>query len=179
MIIADDYSINLSTMLLKSTFSEYGEHHTIVYELNQEVYVKKSPMTILEENILQLGTTYEGIIQATKYLLPGQKMLCVLFSALDRICFFNTTSILRHDNLLLAYSHIAKIAPSGKGSLLTFTNGKQLYVLVFHRILVNRRSHASYVADTFANNYRAIQNDQINPIFMENNDGNDYGDFIQ
>lgn len=179
MIIANDYSINKTTMALTSTFSEYGEHHAIVYEQHQEIYVKKSPMAILEENILRLGTTYEGIMQATKYFLPGQKMLCVAFSALDRICFFHTTSILRADNLLLAYSHILKIEPSGKGSLLTFSNGKQLYLPVFHRILVNRRSHASYVADTIANNYKAIHSENIYPLYMQNNNGNDYGDFIQ
>lgn len=179
MITAEDYSINRSTIAFQSIFSDYGEHHTIVYEQQREIYVKKSPLAILEENILLLGTTYDGIIRATRYFLPGQKMLCILFSALDRICFFHTTSISRDDNLLLVYSHVIKIEPSGKGSVLTFSNGKRIYVPVFHRILINRRSHASYVADTIANNYKTIQKEYTSPIYTENNDGNIDENYIQ
>jgi competence transcription factor ComK len=178
MIIAEDYSINQYTMMLEITYSDLGEQHTIVSELYQDFYVKKPLMTILKENLLLLGKTYDGTIKATRYFLPGQKMLCIPFSALDRICFICSTSIARSDNKLISYAHILKIEASEKGSIVRFVNGKQLYLPINHRILQNRRRNGGYVVDMIANHYRSIQKGEVSPPFFEENDRNDFGDFL-
>ncbi|RFB17419.1 competence protein [Bacillus sp. HNG] len=136
--ILNDYDINQDTMALLSV--AHIEYATIVLERLQMLYVKKTPLQIIQAACLEGGATYEGRRKAVTYLTGAVQKVPIPINPRRKIFAFPTHSPTAFECSWIFHHHIKTIRPSEKTnpttqSIIQFKNNQELPMNESHYIL--------------------------------------------
>ncbi len=132
--VLSHYVANTNTLAICSAVS--SEFSSIVYEVNQILYVRQTPMKIIQMSCLANGSTHKGRCAAVSYVTNNKHKLPVPVSERDDIYIFPTSAPTNFHCHWIAYHHVLHIKPGNKlETIITFRNQLQLTVSVsFHTI---------------------------------------------
>lgn len=91
------------------------DYQSIVYEQDQEIFVKQRPLSIVKDGCIIGGSTYEGRVIAMQHLLHIRQKLPVPISPHRQIYAFPTESPRNFDCHWIFPSHIKTIKEEQEG----------------------------------------------------------------
>lgn len=94
MEILNDYMINEKTVLLTGELDDHGNLNTIVIEGRKKILVKLPPLKVIDNTLLQLGSSFQGARESSRKILGEQiRMHPIKINAQLGIWIFPTKSI--------------------------------------------------------------------------------------
>lgn len=99
-----NYIINEKTQAL--TFIESNYYRTKIYEEDDIIYKKETPLMILENSCLHYGSSLDGRKQAAKRILNMNSKLPVSIKPHGGLFFLPTTSHRNKECVWFSYSHV-------------------------------------------------------------------------
>jgi competence protein ComK len=106
------------------------EYYTIVHELHQTIYVKKTPLEIIHQGCLLNYSSYNGRRDAVIHHTGYARKVPIPIDPERNIITFPTLSPSNFDCVWIFLKHIECFTPQNKNTLITFRNGKLLSVPV-------------------------------------------------
>lgn len=148
--ILNDYVVNAKTMALLAV--DHWEYSTIVQEVDEEFYVKQTPLQLIKEACLTGGATYEGRRAAVVAQTRNRHKVPIPIHIEEQIYAFPTTSPKQPNCHWLFYQHIAssKInSNQASQSIITFRNTNQLKLDISHYIIEKQMHRTAYCISRF------------------------------
>lgn len=128
--IIDHYEINRNTMALLSV--AHMEYSTLILEENQQFYVRKTPIQIIEEACLEGGSSYDGRRRSVSYKTGSQQKVPIPINPKDQIFAFPTHSPKSFQCNWIFFHHVKYISTFKSSdqrsvqSVITFKNGQRI-----------------------------------------------------
>ncbi|PAV28416.1 competence protein [Virgibacillus profundi] len=128
--IMSHYKINEQTIALLP--ARHMDYASIVYEHNQQLFVRKTPIQLIKTACLDYCSTYEGRREAVIYHTGFRRKVPIPISISKNIYTFPTHSPSDYDCTWIFYNHVKSFIsnPSSKKlgvkSIITFKTGQQL-----------------------------------------------------
>jgi len=155
-ITLDHYEINRDTLALLPAY--HTDYDTIVWEKDQILYVRKTPLQLLKEACLEGGAEYNGRRVAVTYKTGIQSKIPIPVDPLEQIYAFPTHSPKQSECSWIFYHHIKSIKRDPKNttkSIITFKNANDLSLNVSYHTLDKQVQRTSYCVIRFS--YRVNQ----------------------
>lgn len=149
--ILNDYEVNTKTMALLAV--DHWQYSTIVREVDEEFYVKQTPLQLIKEACLAGGSTYEGRRAAVVAQTRNRHKVPIPIHVDQQIYAFPTHSPKQPNCHWLFYQHIAslKMNPNQTSqSIITFRNSNQLKLNVSHYIIEKQMHRTAYCINRFS-----------------------------
>ncbi|WP_161568203.1 competence protein ComK [Anaerobacillus alkaliphilus] len=123
------YVVNKNTLAICSIAS--CEFSSIVYEIDQILYVRQTPLKIIQVSCLANGSTHKGRCMAVSYHTNNRHKLPVPISEKDSIYFFPTSAPNNFHCHWISYHHVLHLQlAKNQETIITFRNGLQLTISV-------------------------------------------------
>lgn len=129
-----EYEIN------SSTFAILGINKNIskVIESDEEFYVEKSAMSIIDDSCKFFGSSYAGRFEGTKYLMGINYKSPIIIEETKNIIFFPTASPRTNECSWISLNNIVDYQKERKNTKLEFLNGYKLDLNVSYNIFENQ-----------------------------------------
>lgn len=134
--IQNEYDINSDTMALISI--AHIDYATIVHEGHRRLYVKKTPLQLIQAACLKGGASYEGRRKAVTYLTGAIQKVPIPINPRRNIFAFPTHSPTAFECNWIFYHHIQSIIPTRQAktkSIILFKNQLELPMNESHYLL--------------------------------------------
>ncbi|MDC3415952.1 competence protein ComK [Aquibacillus salsiterrae] len=128
--LLETYDANELTITLIPSF--HTDYQTIVWEQDQTLYVKQTPLQIIRSSCLASGASYDGRRDAVIHITGLKKKVPIPINLVKRIFAFPSHSGNHPDCHWLFFNHIGTIREippnlsSSHHSVVIFKNGQQL-----------------------------------------------------
>ncbi|WP_227937161.1 competence protein ComK [Alkalihalobacillus deserti] len=150
-IILEHYEINPDTFALLPAY--HTDYDTIVWERDQLLYVRKTPLQLLKEACLEGGAEYDGRRIAVTHKTGIQSKIPIPVNPLEHIYAFPTHSPKQSECSWIFYHHIKSIKRHPKNStqsIITFKNIKEYSLNVSYHALDKQVQRTSYCIVRFS-----------------------------
>lgn len=132
------YEINEDTIAV----IPIGFEKTKIVEKNNEYIINARAYSIMDESCKYYGSTYKGRLNAAKKILQCSYKLPILVEESQNLIFFPTKSSLEEDCCWINFNYIEKIDKTENGSVIFFTNQKDIIIPVSKLSLENQISRS-------------------------------------
>lgn len=129
-----EYEINSSTLAILGINKNISK----VIECDEEFYVEKSAMSIIDHSCKYFGSSYEGRFQGTKHLMGVNYKSPIIIEESKNIIFFPTSSPRTNDCTWIALNKLVDYKKDRKNTKLEFLNGYKLELNISYEILENQ-----------------------------------------
>lgn len=158
--IYSEYIINEETLALIP--AKGNAYRTIVLTTTGELYIKQTPLKIVDKSCLREYTSYEGRRKAVTYLTGFKMKVPIPINTSLNIYGFPTMSPRRYDCIWLFNQHIRHIEDNGKRvtsdktiqSTVHFINGVELALEVSSNSLQHQRFRTAMCKNIFDSDKR-------------------------
>ena len=131
----DNYIVNVETLLLIPVDS----NKTKVFELDQELFVKKGIMEIIKDSCLFFGSSFEGRKEGTKALLKCGIKVPIIIEDSRNLILFPTLSFKNEKNIWVVYNNLVDYKKYDlDNTLFLFKNNNDIKVNVRFNIVDNQ-----------------------------------------
>lgn len=130
----EDYEINKNTLAL----IPQDEETTIVYETDDEFFVKKSTFCIIDESCKFFGSSYIGRFEGTKALTGYNYKSPILIEETNKIVFFPTNSPRNNNCGWISLNNIKNVLKFDTKSLIIFKGNKSIKIDMSYHSLENQ-----------------------------------------
>lgn len=131
----DSYEINMDTLLIIPI--EKGKSK--VREVDGELIVKMSPLSIIKNSCLYFGSTYEGRSMAIKEILGIDMKIPILIEESRNMLFFPTTSCINRNAIWVSFQNLLKYSKFNEFStVLFFRQGNSVKVDIKYNLIDNQ-----------------------------------------
>lgn len=147
--IINSYRINERTMILIPVY--HADYQTMVKETDRTLYVRKTPLDIIESGCLNGFSTYEGRRKAIMVLTGYQRKVPIPILPSKHIFAFPTLSPENYDCHWLfpihieTFDHVRKTKKVGK-SKAVFKNGEEVFLQESVEVLEKQMQRTAYCA---------------------------------
>lgn len=125
----EDYLINRFTMAILP--DEENKFCSEVLEYEQEIFVEKRPMDVIDQSCRYFGSSYSGRKTGTKDLMKVTHKPPIVIDPANSIYFFPTTSSTKAHCAWISHGFVKEYSATKEDNTnITFTNGKQIIVPV-------------------------------------------------
>ncbi|MBB5174552.1 competence protein ComK [Texcoconibacillus texcoconensis] len=141
----DQYDINCETMSLLTAKST--DYDSIVLESDRTLYVRQTPLQLIESACLRGGSSYDGRRIAVMHETGAQRKVPIPINRLENIYAFPTHSPKNFNCHWLFSAHIHKMTPNPKNKkqcLITFTNNEKITLDVSPSVIEKQMHRTSY-----------------------------------
>ncbi|CQR46251.1 Competence transcription factor [Paraliobacillus sp. PM-2] len=107
MLIVKQYIIDKNTLAISPATAI--EHHAVVLEKTQTIYVKQTPLEIIQYNCIIGGSTFEGRCLAAQQLIKRKQKVPILISEQPRLCVFPTQSPKNFECRWIVANHVCAV----------------------------------------------------------------------
>lgn len=135
MNIRDNHLINEKTVLVTGEYSDRGELWSRVFEGDDTFLVRKTPIALIEETLLHVGSDFLGARRSSKYLLSPMRMHPISVNPQMGILMFPTKNIKSHSCVWFSLIHVKATARVG----ITLT---EVFMSYGHTILIDMTERA-------------------------------------
>ena len=142
------YEINEETLAILP----YGETQSKIIEKYKEFIVDKTPYEIITYSCLYFGSSYEGRISATRYLLGISYKSPIVIEESRNLIFFPTNSPKLQDCSWISLKSIVDYKRNNSKSMILFENNVRLPLDISFGSLENRIMRASRLDSMLRNN---------------------------
>jgi competence protein ComK len=164
MDIRDRHLINEKTVLLTGEYNDRGELWSRVIEGEETFLVKKSPITVIEETLLHLGSNFLGARRSAKYLLSPSRMHPISVNPQMGILLFPTKNMKCHYNIWFSLIHVKNTNPVGIHRVEILTSfGHTILIDMSKRAFNNQRQKAIQLQEAITNNLNCPLNFYVEP----------------
>jgi competence protein ComK len=164
MDVRDRHLINEKTVLLTGEYNELGELWSRVIEGEETFLVRKSPITLIEETLLHLGSNFLGARRSSKYLLSPTRMHPISVNPQMGILLFPTKNMKCHCNIWFSLIHVKTIKPVGINQIEVLTSfGHTILIELSERAFNNKRQKAIQLQEAINNNLNCPLNFYVEP----------------
>ncbi|MBB5174544.1 competence protein ComK [Texcoconibacillus texcoconensis] len=149
--VLESYVINKETMALLP--AREIDYDTIVIEKHQKLFVKETPINIIETACKEAASTYEGRRIATTERTGIQKRVPIPINRFENIYAFPTHSPTNFECKWIFLSHIRSSEPhvkSTKQTSLTFHNNHEITLPVSPTTIERQIHRTAYCAVCFS-----------------------------
>ncbi len=131
----NNYIVNVETLLLIPVDS----NKTKVFELDQELFVKKGIMEIIKDSCLFFGSSFEGRKEGTKALLKCGIKVPIIIEDSRNLILFPTLSFKNEKNIWVVYNNLVDYKKYDlDNTLFLFKNNNDIKVNVRFNIVDNQ-----------------------------------------
>lgn len=120
----DNYIINSDTLAI----IPIGFNKSRVLELDNEFVINTNPTKIIKNSCLYFGSSLEGRMEGTKYLLNCHYKLPILLSEFNNLIAFPTLSFKSNDCCWLILNNIKEYYKDNKTTNIVFDNNKMINI---------------------------------------------------
>jgi competence protein ComK len=164
MDIRDRHLINEKTVLLTGEYNDRGELWSRVIEGEETFLVRKSPITVIEETLLHLGSNFLGARRSAKYLLMPTRMHPISVNPQMGILLFPTKNMKCHCNIWFSLIHVKTTNPVGINQIEVLTSfGHTILIDMSLRAFNNKRQKAVQLQEAITNNLNCPLNFYVEP----------------
>jgi competence protein ComK len=164
MDIRDRHLINEKTVLLTGEYNVRGELWSRVIEGEETFLVRKSPITVIEENLLHLGSNFLGARRSAKYLLSPTRMHPISVNPQMGILLFPTKNMKCHCNIWFSLIHVKTTNPVEMNQIEVITSfGHTILIDMSERAFNNKRQKAVQLQEAIINNLNCPLNFYVEP----------------
>ena len=142
------YEINEDTLAI----IPYSETKSRIIEKYREFIVDKTPYEIITYSCLYFGSSYEGRLSATKYLLGISYKSPILIEESRNLIFFPTNSPKLQDCSWISLKSIVDYKRDNNKSIILFDNNVRLTLDISFGSLENQIMRASRLDSMLRNN---------------------------
>ncbi|WP_067729110.1 competence protein ComK [Oceanobacillus damuensis] len=152
--IVAHYTIHEQTMALMPAY--HSNYQTIALEQERTLFIRQTPMQLIQAACLEYGATYEGRKQAVIHKTGFQRKIPLPIDAGKNIYVFPTHAtndpdcswiFATHVRNINPTTHLAEKAPSSK---ITFSNGAEILVDVPSSFLQKQMERTLICLSTFS-----------------------------
>lgn len=164
MELRDRHLINEKTVLLTGEYNDRGELWSRVIEGEETFLVRKSPIAVIEETLLHLGSNFLGARRSSKYLLTPTRMHPISVNPQMGILLFPTKNIKCHCNIWFSLIHVKTTNPVGINKIEVLTSfGHTILIDMSERAFNNKRRKAVQLQEAITNNLNCPLNFYVEP----------------
>lgn len=150
-IILPNYELNKDTITLIPAY--HTDYDTIVWERDQQLFVKKPLLQLIREGCMEGGSEYDGRRAAVIHKTGVHSKVPIPINPREQIYAFPTHSPKLHECVWIFYHHIKSFKPNPKQanqSIITFLTGKDLILDISFTILERQIHRTSYCIVRFS-----------------------------
>ncbi|MCJ7840690.1 competence protein ComK [Lederbergia sp. NSJ-179] len=156
--IRQDYIIRTFTAGLLPRTNHHGYLFTQVVEEGRYLYVRKTPLEIMEESLLHYGHDLDGATKAAKQALGNIDMPPI------KVCkgmyWFPTISPKKEDNIWIAAHHAGNYKPGSGNKTSLFIGEKQMITIKLSpRAYANKLNNTRNLEEIFERRYKEKSKD--------------------
>ena len=129
-----EYEINPSTLAVLGI----NKNISRVIEEDEEFYVEKSAMSIIDNSCKFFGSSYSGRFEGTKHLTGVHYKSPLIIEETKNIIFFPTASPRIKECSWIALNNLVGYKKNNKTTRLEFNKGYKLEICVSYKILENQ-----------------------------------------
>lgn len=164
MDIRERYLINEKTVLLTGEYNDRGELWSRVIEGEETLLVTKSPLTLIEETLLHLGSNFHGARRSSKYLLSPSRMHPISVDPQLGILLFPAKNMRRQSNIWFSLIHVKNTNPVRINQIEVLTSfGHTILLHMSEKAFNNKRQKAIQLQEAIIHNLNCPLNFYIEP----------------
>ncbi|NEU30299.1 competence protein [bacterium LRH843] len=159
-IVLLDYEIHNDMLAIIPAYNP--DYDTIVIEHHQQLYVKKTPLQLIEAACLKRRCDLRRQTNGCHPQNGSNHNVPIPINPLEQIYAFPIHSATEHEYTWIFYHHVKSIQPYKKRlyeSTITFMNGINLPLVVSHAALKQQMKRTLYCVICFSN--RSTNDDEI------------------
>ncbi|MDP4086523.1 MAG: competence protein ComK [Bacillota bacterium] len=164
MEVRSHYIFNKRTVLLTGEYDDDGLRCTRVIEGHQTFLVKLSPVDLINENLLRLGSNFSGAVASSKFIL-GIKVMCPLqINDAQDMWIFPTKSYKKTDCVWFFLNQIVNTRPLGvRETVVNLEFGHTYTIEMKESSFNNKRRKAEDLRGIMTKNAKGPLNDDLEP----------------
>lgn len=138
------YVINRKTLAVTAL----NEKQSLVYEVNRQIVIERSPLQIVRKSCHVFGSSFEGRIEGTRHLTGYRYKMPIVIQEYDELVMFPTKSPSLASNEWVCLNHIENFYPNykNKNTIVKFDDGLVMEFGVSYPSFKNQYMKASYLA---------------------------------
>lgn len=143
-----DYVVNEDTIAIMPGL--HTDYDVVVLERDQQLFVRKPALHIIQESCLEYGVSYDGLKKAVKYHTSFRQKLPIPVSIAKDVYMFPTHATTNHLCGWLSLRHITQIFPTHKptrnstSTWVRLADGKKLTIQQSYHTMTEQLSRAVY-----------------------------------
>lgn len=124
MFMKSRYTINKRFMEMTGYYDRNGKLCTLVTETEKTFIVDKSPLEIINNNIMLAGYDLQGAMKTARFLLGNTYNCPILVNPINRIVIFPTLSPKHVECVWYNPFHIKRTSSLNRRTFIMYSNGK-------------------------------------------------------
>ena len=134
-MLLDTYEINNETLLIMPVSGNKSK----IIEVDGEVIVNKSCLSIIKDSCLYFGSSYEGRRDGVKYATGVEMKVPILIEESRNILFFPISSCVHDDSIWISFKNLVRyFKVDAKSTKLMFNKNKTFVVDVKYNLVDNQ-----------------------------------------
>jgi competence protein ComK len=155
MDVRDKHLLNEKSVLVTGEYSERGELWSRVIEGQETFLVKKTPIAVIEETLLHVGSDFLGARRSSKYLLSPMRMHPISVNPQMGILLFPTKNMKCPNCIWFSLIHVKTTKRAGVNQTEVLTSyGHTILIDMTERAFHTRRHKAIELQETISRNLR-------------------------
>jgi competence protein ComK len=164
MDVREKHLINEKTVLLTGEYNGRGELCSRVIEGEETFLVRKSPIAVIEDTLLHIGSNFLGARSSAKYLLSPTRMHPISVNPRMGILLFPTKNMTCHCNIWFSLIHVKNIKPVKSYQIEVLTSfGHTILIDMSERAFNNKRQKAVQLQEAITTNLNCPLNFYVEP----------------
>lgn len=155
MNVRDNHLINEKTVLVTGEYSDRGELWSRVFEGEDTFLVRKTPIALIEETLLHVGSDFLGARRSSKYLLSPMRMHPISVNPQMGILMFPTKNIKSHSCVWFSLIHVKSTTRVGINLTEVFMSyGHTILIDMTERTFHTKHNNAIKLQETISRNLK-------------------------
>ncbi|WP_043932337.1 competence protein ComK [Bacillus sp. EB01] len=151
--IVNDYSINEKTILITGVYNPHGKLYSKILEEDKLIFVKLSPVQVINRTLLRLGSSFDGARHSSKALLGDIRMHPITISTSQGIWLFPSKSFEQPTCVWFSLTHIKGTQRTGLKKTLIHLSYNHTYEINMKEAFFNqKRQKAEYLREIIIKN---------------------------
>lgn len=152
----NNYEINSATLLIK----QYNLNTSIVSEINNEYYIQKQTIEIIDDSCKFFGSSYKGRVEGTKNMVKLNYKVPIIIEESKNIIFFPINSPRYNNTTWISLNNIEDYYQEQHKTVILFKGGKKAVLDISYYSLENQIFRSTMLLNIFQK--RKIKNSQNN-----------------
>jgi len=157
------YEISRETLMILPI----SEEKSLVYEMDQEITVKRGTSEIVDDSCRFFGSSYLGRFEGTKKLVGFKYKAPIIIEESNEIIFFPTASPRIKDCIWISLNNIKDYKKCEKQTTLIFRNNQAITIPVSLGCIENQILRATRLGAVLGKNKKHIKISRIWLIFFD------------
>lgn len=141
----NNYEINTATLLIK----EENKKTSLVSEIDNDYYVQKQTIDIIDESCKFFGSSYKGRVEGTKNMVKFNYKVPIIVEESKNLIFFPITSPRYNNTTWISLNNIEDYYKKDNKTIIIFKGGKEVILDISFYSLENQIFRSTMLLNIF------------------------------